>query len=104
MTDNTLYRKLFESSNAPILIINADFQFIECNEMASKLLQMPRNEIIGKTPVGISPKHQNDGRLSADLGRAYFTAAMEGKDQIFDDKLYNQILCICSKGFANSYF
>ncbi len=84
MTDNTLYRKLFESSNAPILIINADFQFIECNEMASKLLQMPRNEIIGKTPVGISPKHQNDGRLSADLGRAYFTAAMEGKDQIFE--------------------
>ena len=82
--DNPTYQRLFESSNAPILIISRDFKIIECNEMVEKILGMDKDEIIGSTPVDISPEYQKEGVKSADLGKKYFSAAIDGQDQIFE--------------------
>ena len=80
----TVYQRLFESANAPIIIINADFFITECNEMVCQLLEQSKNEIVGKTPVEISPTHQLNGELSSELGKKYFSSAMRGKDLRFE--------------------
>ena len=83
--DNT-YQRLFESANAAILIISADFIIIDCNEMAAKLLDRPKDEILGTTPDDptISPEFQANGKSSSELGREYFGSAMEGNDLRFE--------------------
>ena len=83
---DTTYQRLFESANAAILIISADFIFIDCNEMAAKLLDRPKEEILGKTPADptISPEIQANGVKTSELGPKYFKSAMEGNDLRFD--------------------
>ena len=83
---NNTYRRLFESSNAAILVISADFLFIDCNAMAQKMFGRPKNEIVGKSPEDstLSPKYQSNGESTSELGRRYFASAMEGNDQRFE--------------------
>lgn len=82
--NSNIYKRLFESANAAILIIDADFRFIDCNETASKLLDRTKSEILGTTPDELSPKYQKNGELSSELGRAHFSSAMQGNDLRFE--------------------
>lgn len=85
-TSDTTYHRLFDSANAAILIISADFEFIDCNEMAAKLLDRPKKEILGWTPTdpGLTPEYQANGRSSLEAGRENFSAARQGKDLRFE--------------------
>jgi PAS domain S-box-containing protein len=84
--NSTIYQRLFESANAPILIINSDFKFVDCNNMALSILNCSKDYLIGKTPddILISPKYQPNGELSSELGKKYFTSAMQGNDMKFE--------------------
>lgn len=83
-SNDLIYKRLFESANAPILILNTEFKFIDCNEEAVELLGMSKEEISGKTPVEISPKYQMNGEPSSILGGKYFSSAAKGKDMQFE--------------------
>ena len=82
--NSNIYKRLFESANAAILIIDADFRFIDCNETASKLLDRTKSEILTATPDELSPKYQKNGELSSELGREHFSSAMQGNDLRFE--------------------
>jgi len=60
------YRTLFENSSDPTLIIEQDI-FILCNEATVKFLGYNnKNQVIGKTPMDLSPEFQPDGKLSSE--------------------------------------
>jgi PAS domain S-box-containing protein len=58
------FRKLFEESSDPILLINKEDVFVECNQATLDLLGMTREQFISLTPAEISPEFQPDGRSS----------------------------------------
>lgn len=58
------YRLLFENSPDPILLLNEDGVFIDCNLATIKLLNADKSKIIGKKPYQISPAYQPNGKLS----------------------------------------
>jgi PAS domain S-box-containing protein len=58
------FRRLFENSADPILILENE-QFTDCNQATLDLLGFSsKDEIIGKTPWDLSPESQNDGQNS----------------------------------------
>ena len=58
------FRKLFEGSADPILLINSNGIFVECNQAALDLLKMTRAQFLLLSPAKISPEFQPDGRRS----------------------------------------
>ncbi len=59
------FKSLFEGSIDPILLLDENNKFIDCNNAAVKILSASsRSEIIGKTPAELSPKFQPDGLTS----------------------------------------
>jgi PAS domain S-box-containing protein len=57
------YLRLFETSSDAILILDNE-RFIECNHQMTLFLGVPKQDIIGKTPLDFSPPVQEDGRIS----------------------------------------
>jgi diguanylate cyclase (GGDEF)-like protein/PAS domain S-box-containing protein len=60
------FRKLFEDSSDPILLIDSSGVFVECNQAALDLLKMQREQFLLLPPAAISPEFQPDGRRSAE--------------------------------------
>ncbi len=59
------FKSLFEGSIDPILLLDENIKFIDCNNATVKILgASSRSEIIGKTPAELSPKFQPDGLTS----------------------------------------
>lgn len=60
------FRLLFEKSAYPALLLDGK-AFVDCNEAACKLMGFSSKEqLVGLTPVGISPEKQPDGRSSSE--------------------------------------
>ena len=57
------YRTLFAAAGNAILLIQDD-SIIDCNQRALELFHGSREQIIGKTPLDLSPEMQSDGRSS----------------------------------------
>jgi len=60
------YRSLFETSNDAILIIN-ESKISDCNDRATSMFGLRKEELIGKQPEHFSPEHQPNGMLSSQL-------------------------------------
>ena len=59
------YRQIFAA--APIgFFIYADGKIIECNERAADLRGLPRDEVVGRSPLDLAPERQPDGTLTRD--------------------------------------
>ncbi|MFO7896979.1 MAG: PAS domain S-box protein, partial [Candidatus Cloacimonadales bacterium] len=58
------FRKLFEDSADPILLIDENGRFAECNQATLDLLKMSKKQFISQRPIDISPQFQPDGSLS----------------------------------------
>ncbi len=60
------FRRLFEESTDPILLLNQKY-FFNCNPAALSILQLKSKDEIGnKTPWDLSPEFQPDGKLSSE--------------------------------------
>lgn len=67
MESETKYKLLFEKSSDPVLLINPDNVFLDCNKAALDILGYTNKEdFIGSSPDAISPEEQPDGRNSAE--------------------------------------
>ena len=56
------YKLLFEKSSDPVLILDEGGNFIDCNKAALNILGVKNiKDLIGATPMSISPKVQPDG-------------------------------------------
>nr|WP_320012999.1 PAS domain S-box protein [uncultured Desulfobulbus sp.] len=88
------YRTLFESAgNAQFLLHNGII--INCNQQALKLFCCSREDLIGLTPLAISPEKQSDGRSSQEkilenkkLLRQGLPLRFEWTHQTFDGRLF----------------
>lgn len=77
------YRILFESAPNPILLLSNGV-FIDANEMAARLYQSPRSDLIGQSPGYFSPPHQPDGSASDEKVVRLLEQAMRGDVVTFE--------------------
>ena len=92
------YRILVE--NAPEALVVFDMltqKFVSVSESAVKLFKMPKEELLKKSPVDMSPQYQPDGRLSLDVAMEKLNRAINGEKPSFEwihqDSEGNQIPC-----------
>ncbi len=79
----TKYKALFETAGDSILLIQ-DEKIIECNRQTYELFKCSPEEIIGCSPMEISPDLQINGGLSLELGRTNIEKAKKEGSQTFE--------------------
>lgn len=77
------YKFLFDNSPNGFLLLK-EGKFIECNRLAIELIGGTSDDLIGKTPLEISPKFQPDGKPSELKGKEIIENATRGHDQMFE--------------------
>ena len=80
-----MYRALFESANDAIFIMQ-DNLYLECNDMALKMFECSKEEILFHSPDEFSPKLQPDGSSSKKGALKRVGAALSGEPQFFEWK------------------
>lgn len=78
-------RTLVEYAPEAIVVLDADTgRFITCNDNATRLFGLSREQLMQVGPVETSPRVQPDGRLSADAARHWLQQALEGNAPAFE--------------------
>jgi len=77
------FRTLFEKTNDAIFIMD-NLKIVDCNPAIEKLFNLSKAEIIGKTPVELSPPKQPDGRLSKEKALELVEKVYQGGAQLFE--------------------
>lgn len=77
------YRHLFDHVLNGVVLMNNE-RFVDCNEAAARTYGYRRDELIGMTPLDLSPEFQPDGQRSADKASRYIEAALAGELQVFE--------------------
>jgi diguanylate cyclase (GGDEF)-like protein/PAS domain S-box-containing protein len=78
-----MYQTLFEQAHDPIFLFR-DHEVVDCNRKAVELFDVPREELIDRSPIDFSPDHQPDGRRSEEKARELIDKALEGDPQRFE--------------------
>lgn len=81
--DSELFKRLFEVSGDAYCLIQSG-QFIMSNESSEKMLLAESGELIGKSPIDISPAMQMDGRRSDEKAREMMELAIEKGSHKFE--------------------
>ena len=82
------FRKLFEQSNDAVFIMRGPL-VLDCNRRAEQLYGLPRDKLIGTTPMLMSPATQPDGRASMEALRKTVEKAQAGHLVIFEWRNYH---------------
>lgn len=70
------FHKIFEESSNPIMLMRGE-RFINCNRATLSFLGLAdKSELLGRTPMDISPVHQPDGGLSAESAAKHIARAL----------------------------
>lgn len=77
------YKALYEYTSEGIAVFSGD-QFVDVNPAACKMYGGSREEIIGKTPIDLSPEFQSDGQSSAEKSAYFITECLSGTPQNFE--------------------
>ena len=77
------FRTVFLNSPEGLFLLSTDNVILDCNQSAADLYEMPREEMLGVTPNGFSPRHQPDGQESAALVELYMAQALKDGPQRF---------------------
>jgi diguanylate cyclase (GGDEF)-like protein/PAS domain S-box-containing protein len=77
------FRTLFEQANDAIFIMRGPV-VIDCNQRAQELYAVTRENLLGTTPLALSPAIQPDGRASADVLRDMLGRVEAGKAAVFE--------------------
>lgn len=79
------FRLIFENSNVPTLLLDADSQFQDCNDSAVKLLKAQnRNQLLNSKPAKLSAEYQPDGSNSLLKSKEYNQRAFSGESLRFE--------------------
>jgi len=81
------YKTLFETAQDAIFIVE-DLEFVDCNAGTLRMFACTREEIIGHSPLEMSPERQPDGRPSAEKARDVVRSALNGTPQFFEWQLF----------------
>ncbi len=82
LASNAKYRLLFENANDGIMLMDGMF-FSDCNQKIMEMFRATSRDIIGKTPIEISPARQPDGSDSEKKSREKVEKALQGEPQFF---------------------
>ncbi len=79
-------KRVFESSRVPIVIMDAEtHRFIDCNPAAVEIYHLSsREEMLGKTPLDVSPPIQYDGAPSAEKARFFVDQGLAAGSVVFE--------------------
>ncbi len=77
------FRELFTKSRDANLLLVDGVQ-VDCNEACLEMLKATREQVVGKSPISLSPERQPDGRLSLDAAQVYIRDAMENGSNRFE--------------------
>ena len=78
------YKRLFENSAEPILIIEGD-RFVDCNQAAVDMLgYADKSAVLQCHPSEISPEYQPDGQLSVEKANGILARASKKTYQCFE--------------------
>ncbi|MCF8198682.1 MAG: response regulator [Sulfuritalea sp.] len=86
------FRRIFESSSDAIVLLDDNATFVECNQRASDLLKMSREQLLSLTPERISPPFQSNGRRSSEYAAELIAGAYGKGFEQFD------WICLASDG------
>ncbi|MBI5727159.1 MAG: PAS domain S-box protein, partial [Ignavibacteriales bacterium] len=76
------YRLLFEAAHDAIFLLD-DGIIIDCNRTAGRLLGMPREDLIGQSPLNVCPVLQGNGLESEPSMRERINNTLNGDAQFF---------------------
>ncbi|ACL17740.1 PAS domain S-box protein [Methanosphaerula palustris] len=77
------YRTLFEYTSDAVFIMNSTV-ILDCNHNTEVISGCSRDQILGSSPVALSPKCQPDGRLSTEKAKEKIDSAFSGEPQFFE--------------------
>lgn len=77
------YRTLYENASDSIFLLENGV-FIDCNSKTLNLFHCRKEDLIGKSPVQVSPVTQPDGMKSKDKAKEKIQAALKGNPQFFE--------------------
>ena len=77
------YHTLFESANDAIFLMDGE-KIIDCNKRAEEFYGIKREDLIGSSPIILSPPYQPDGSPSYDAALNRINAAIAGFPQLFE--------------------
>jgi len=77
------FHTLFEQANDAIFIMQGDV-VLDCNRRAESLYHMPREKLVGMTPMVASPEFQPNGRPSQEVLREMLQKAHDGESVVFE--------------------
>ncbi len=77
------YHTLFDSANDAIFIMKGSL-FIDCNRKTLELFGCDKEDIIGRSPMELSPEVQPDGLLSSEKASVRIDMALMGAPQFFE--------------------
>jgi two-component system, sensor histidine kinase and response regulator len=77
------FRTLFAGSAEAYLVL-VDNVIVDCNPAALALLGATRDQVVGRTPIDLSPSRQPDGTPSAQMGKTVVQAALDYNGTRFD--------------------
>jgi PAS domain S-box-containing protein len=73
------YRVLVEHAPEAIVVLDVEHgHFVDVNENAVRLFKLSREQLLGMSPVDLSPRLQPDGRSSASMIEALLAQALAG--------------------------
>ena len=79
------YRLLLETAPEALFVFDVDDdRFVECNEAAERLFDLPRAALLQADPWQLSPPTQPDGRPSRELGETFLARALAGETPVFE--------------------
>ena len=79
------YRTLVENAAEALVVYDIDADaIVDCNENATELFGMQREEILTRTPPAFSPETQADGTPSFTIAKSYMEKALQGHTLTFE--------------------
>ncbi|MBL8966993.1 MAG: transporter substrate-binding domain-containing protein [Spirochaetaceae bacterium] len=77
------YRSIFENAGDAIFLLDGT-TIVDCNDKTLELFGLPRERLIGSTPMDLSPVTQQDGEASSVRAAEMIQAAHNGSPQFFE--------------------
>src|SRR5439155_1023272 len=79
------FHTLVEFAPEAVVVYDVDAErFIDANQNACELFELPLNRLLNRTPAEMSPERQPDGRLSSVAARELLNQALVGGAPVFE--------------------